>query len=99
MLDFPQPFGPTTAHMLLGSVTRVGSTNDLKPAREIDFKRIYSRIPALQRATALLLKTLDVVYLQREANTICKTHLIERLREVRSQQSLCRAPKLLATPP
>ena len=78
MLDFPQPFGPTTAHMLLGSVTRVGSTNDLKPAREIDFKRIYSRIPALQRATALLLKTLDVVYLQREANTICKTHLIER---------------------
>jgi hypothetical protein len=31
-LDFPQPFGPTTPVKLLGKVTVVGSTNDLKPA-------------------------------------------------------------------
>ena len=78
ILDLPQPLGPTTAHILLGSVTRVGSTNDLKPAREIDFKRIYPRIPAQSGATALLLKTLDVVYPQSEANTICRSDLIER---------------------
>ena len=32
MLDLPQPFGPTTPVRLLGKVTVVGSTNDLKPA-------------------------------------------------------------------
>ena len=82
MLDLPQPFGPTTAHMLLGSVTRVGSTNDLKPAREMDFKRIYPEIPAQNGATALLLKTLDIVYPQSAANTICRDDLIERSREL-----------------
>ena len=32
MLDLPQPFGPTTPVKLLGKVTVVGSTKDLKPA-------------------------------------------------------------------
>ncbi len=32
MLDLPQPLGPTTAAMLLGKLTVVGSTKDLKPA-------------------------------------------------------------------
>src|SRR5690606_39483071 len=30
MLDLPQPLGPTTAAMLLGKLTVVGSTKDLK---------------------------------------------------------------------
>src|SRR5690554_1323706 len=40
ILDFPQPLGPTTAHRLLGKLTVVGSTKDLKPASLIHFKRI-----------------------------------------------------------
>ncbi len=40
MLDLPQPLGPTTAARLLGKLTVVGSTNDLKPASLILFKRI-----------------------------------------------------------
>ena len=32
MFDLPQPFGPTTPVRLLGKVTVVGSTKDLKPA-------------------------------------------------------------------
>src|SRR5690554_7414392 len=40
ILDFPQPFGPTTAQRLLGKSTVVGSTKDLKPANFIDFRRI-----------------------------------------------------------
>src|SRR5688572_911034 len=40
MLDFPQPLGPTTAPRLLGKLTVVGSTNDLKPANLIHFNRI-----------------------------------------------------------
>src|SRR5690554_1512734 len=42
MLDLPQPFGPTTAVMLLGKLTVVGSTKDLKPARRIHFRRTRS---------------------------------------------------------
>ena len=44
ILDLPQPFGPTTAHILLGRVTFVGSTNDLNPDSEIDFKRIEPQL-------------------------------------------------------
>src|SRR5690625_125224 len=40
ILDLPQPLGPTTAHRLLGKLTVVGSTKDLKPASLIHFKRI-----------------------------------------------------------
>src|SRR5690606_4081696 len=40
MLDLPQPLGPTTAHRLLGKLTVVGSTKDLKPANLIHFKRM-----------------------------------------------------------
>ncbi|VXC75496.1 conserved hypothetical protein [Pseudomonas sp. 9Ag] len=40
MLDLPQPFGPTTAAMLLGKLTVVGSTKDLKPASLMLFRRI-----------------------------------------------------------
>src|SRR5690625_1496252 len=43
MFDFPQPFGPTTALMLPGKWTVVGSTNDLKPASLMLFKRIIDR--------------------------------------------------------
>jgi len=32
ILDFPQPFGPTTPVKLLGKVTVVDPTKDLKPA-------------------------------------------------------------------
>ena len=42
IFDLPQPLGPTTAHILLGNVTLVGSTNDLNPESEIDFRRINS---------------------------------------------------------
>ena len=41
MLDFPQPLGPTTAHKLPGKLTLVGSTNDLKPANLMLFRRIH----------------------------------------------------------
>ena len=40
MLDLPQPFGPTTAAMLLGKLTVVGSTKDLKPASLMLFSRM-----------------------------------------------------------
>src|SRR5690606_13039351 len=40
MLDLPQPLGPTTAAMLLGKLTVVGSTKDLKPARRMHFRRM-----------------------------------------------------------
>src|SRR5690606_6952826 len=40
ILDLPQPLGPTTAHKLLGKLTVVGSTNDLKPASLMHFSRI-----------------------------------------------------------
>src|SRR6056297_1534395 len=40
MLDLPQPLGPTTAVMLEGKGTVVGSTKDLKPASLIDLSRI-----------------------------------------------------------
>src|SRR5690606_31810819 len=43
MLDFPQPLGPTTADMLLGKWTVVGSTKDLKPASLMVFRRM--RVP------------------------------------------------------
>jgi hypothetical protein len=42
MFDLPQPFGPTTPVKLLGKVTVVGSTNDLKPAILSFVKRIIS---------------------------------------------------------
>jgi len=38
--DLPQPLGPTTATILLGKLTVVGSTKDLNPASFIDFRRI-----------------------------------------------------------
>jgi hypothetical protein len=41
MLDFPQPFGPTTPVRLLGNPTAVGSANDLNPATLILVRRIY----------------------------------------------------------
>ena len=40
MLDFPQPFGPTTAHRFPGKFTEVGSTNDLKPVSLIPSRRM-----------------------------------------------------------
>jgi hypothetical protein len=40
MLDFPQPFGPTTAQRLLGNETVVGSTKDLNPASLMHFRRM-----------------------------------------------------------
>ena len=40
ILDLPQPFGPTTAHRFPGSVTVVGSTNDLNPASFICLSRM-----------------------------------------------------------
>src|SRR5690554_5300891 len=43
MLDLPQPLGPTTAVILDGNGTVVGSTNDLKPASLMDFRRIVFR--------------------------------------------------------
>src|SRR5690625_384687 len=42
MLDLPQPLGPTTALRLLGKVTVVGSTKDLKPASLMDLSRMES---------------------------------------------------------
>src|SRR4029079_10845987 len=41
ILDFPQPFGPTTAIKLLGNGMVVGSTNDLKPDILILDKRMW----------------------------------------------------------
>ncbi|MCY1443984.1 hypothetical protein D9M71_604290 [compost metagenome] len=46
MLDFPQPLGPTTAAMLLGKLTVVGSTKDLNPASLMHFSRMRSPVPA-----------------------------------------------------
>uniref|UniRef100_A0A1I8AR17 Acyl-CoA synthetase domain protein n=1 Tax=Steinernema glaseri TaxID=37863 RepID=A0A1I8AR17_9BILA len=46
MLDLPQPLGPTTAAMLLGKLTVVGSTNDLNPARRMHLRRMLSQQPA-----------------------------------------------------
>src|SRR5690606_24202550 len=43
MFDLPQPFGPTTAQRLLGKLTVVGSTKDLKPASLILFSRMRAR--------------------------------------------------------
>src|SRR5690554_2178859 len=40
MFDLPQPLGPTTAVMLDGNGTVVGSTNDLKPASLMDLSLI-----------------------------------------------------------
>jgi hypothetical protein len=39
MLDLPQPLGPTTPTSWLGTSKAVGSTNDLKPASLICFRR------------------------------------------------------------
>ena len=41
-LDLPQPLGPTTPVRLLGKLTWVGSTKDLKPASLILVSRIYA---------------------------------------------------------
>jgi hypothetical protein len=49
ILDLPQPFGPTTAQRLLGRLTVVGSTNDLKPASLILFNRIDCENPDSQK--------------------------------------------------
>jgi hypothetical protein len=40
VFDLPQPFGPTIADRLVGKGILVGSTNDLKPANLMLFKRI-----------------------------------------------------------
>src|SRR5690606_3310190 len=45
IFDLPQPFGPTTAHRLLGKLTVVGSTNDLNPASLMLFNRIEGQFP------------------------------------------------------
>ena len=71
ILDLPQPFGPTTAHILLGRVTFVGSTNDLNPDSEIDFKRIEPQLAVVPPLNSNQ-KTLHLVYPQRLFNTICK---------------------------
>src|SRR5471030_1126713 len=39
ILDLPHPLGPTTAAMLLGKFTVVGSTKDLNPASLMHFRR------------------------------------------------------------
>ena len=43
--DITQPFGPTTPVRLLGKLTCVGSTKDLKPASLILVSRIYAVFP------------------------------------------------------
>ncbi|RMS49372.1 hypothetical protein ALP64_204955 [Pseudomonas syringae pv. actinidiae] len=40
ILDLPHPLGPTTAAMLLGKFTVVGSTKDLNPASLMHFRRM-----------------------------------------------------------
>ncbi len=45
MFDLPQPLGPTTAAMLLGKVTVVGSTKDLNPANLMHLSRTFNRPP------------------------------------------------------
>src|SRR5690606_14235741 len=40
ILDFPQPFGPTTPIKLLGNLTVVGTTKVLKPASLILLRRM-----------------------------------------------------------
>src|SRR5471030_2841837 len=45
MFDLPQPLGPTTAAMLLGKFTVVGSTKDLNPANLMHLSRTLSRPP------------------------------------------------------
>ncbi len=40
MFDLPQPLGPTTADMLLGKLTVVGSTKDLNPASLMHLSRM-----------------------------------------------------------
>src|SRR3989344_3651312 len=49
MFDLPQPLGPTTAAMLLGKFTVVGSTKDLNPANLMHFSRTLMR-PSGQRS-------------------------------------------------
>ena len=44
MLDLPQPLGPTTPIRLLGKLTAVGSTKDLKPASLILLSRIAREV-------------------------------------------------------
>jgi hypothetical protein len=46
MFDLPQPFGPTIPMRLLGRLTVVGSTKDLKPASLILLSRIALRAEA-----------------------------------------------------
>src|SRR5471030_850736 len=43
MFDLPQPLGPTTAAMLLGKFTVVGSTKDLNPASLMHLSRTLKR--------------------------------------------------------
>src|SRR5450830_2104908 len=51
MFDLPQPLGPTTAAMLLGKFTVVGSTKDLNPASLMHLSRTLRR-PPTQRSPA-----------------------------------------------
>ena len=44
ILDLPQPFGPTTAVILVGRCKVVGSTKDLKPASLTVARRIARTI-------------------------------------------------------
>src|SRR3546814_6709823 len=48
MFDLPQPLGPTTAAMLLGKFTVVGSTKDLNPASLMHLSRTF-RPPSGQK--------------------------------------------------
>src|SRR6201999_1778374 len=47
--DLPQPFGPTTPVRLLGKLTWVGSTKDLKPASLILVNRILEGHPTRKK--------------------------------------------------
>src|ERR1700760_2779392 len=50
--DLPHPFGPTTPVRLLGKLTWVGSTKDLKPASLILVSRINEHSPCRPRKSS-----------------------------------------------
>ena len=80
MLDFPQPLGPTTAAMLLGKLTVVGSTKDLNPASLMHLSRIglaCSQGGQYQLATALGIAAQHATNLR----VVARHHRVEQLRE------------------
>ena len=54
IFDLPQPLGPTTAVMLEGKGTVVGSTKDLKPDSLMDFSRISGALFLIENGQNLL---------------------------------------------